>query len=293
MRWPEGINPVSRDGLMVFSDLDGTLLDHETYDWQPAAAALQALKKGGHQLILASSKTAAEIAPLRAQTGFAHCPAIVENGAGILPPAIAGQTGAQSEDDTDRTRILKTLSGLPPGLRQHFSGFADWTTEQIAEKTGLSREQAALAADRQFSEPGVWSGTEQQLNTFLQKLNAYGITAKRGGRFLTLSCGGDKAHRMAEIVTTARQNGTNPLVIALGDAPNDRAMLEAADIGFIIANPHGTPVAELAGEKTGKILRSGLPGPQGWNESVLSLLEAYSKQASKKQSPGDQTGKGG
>jgi hypothetical protein len=70
--------------LIVFSDLDGTLLDHETYSWQPAAPALDALKQRGIPLILASSKTAAEIAGLRAEMGFADCPAIVENGAGML-----------------------------------------------------------------------------------------------------------------------------------------------------------------------------------------------------------------
>jgi mannosyl-3-phosphoglycerate phosphatase len=76
--------------LIVFSDLDGTLLDHATYSWQAAVPALEALKERGIPLILASSKTSAEIAELRAETGFADCPAIVENGAGLLEPAARG-----------------------------------------------------------------------------------------------------------------------------------------------------------------------------------------------------------
>ena len=67
--------------MIVFSDLDGTLLDHETYSFEPARPALDRLKREGHVLVLASSKTAAEIAPLRDAMGFSHCPAIVENGA--------------------------------------------------------------------------------------------------------------------------------------------------------------------------------------------------------------------
>ena len=69
--------------VIVFTDLDGTLLDHESYGYAPALPLLSRLRAAGIPLILASSKTAAEIAPLRADLGFADCPAIVENGAGI------------------------------------------------------------------------------------------------------------------------------------------------------------------------------------------------------------------
>lgn len=93
--------------LVVFSDLDGTLLDHETYSWQPARPALERMKGLGIPLILASSKTAIEIADLRAQMGFSHCPAIVENGAGLLR---AGADGGGVGRDYDRIRAA--LDGL-------------------------------------------------------------------------------------------------------------------------------------------------------------------------------------
>ena len=70
--------------LIVFSDLDGTLLDHDSYGYDAAAAALAALRARNIPLILCSSKTAAELVPLRAELGFENCAAIVENGAGIL-----------------------------------------------------------------------------------------------------------------------------------------------------------------------------------------------------------------
>jgi len=44
--------------LVVFSDLNGTLLDHETYDWTPAKPALDRLARQGCPVILSSSKTA-------------------------------------------------------------------------------------------------------------------------------------------------------------------------------------------------------------------------------------------
>lgn len=65
--------------LLVFTDLDGTLLDHHTYSWQPARPALERLDGLKIPLILCSSKTSPEMLGLRAELGNRH-PFIVENG---------------------------------------------------------------------------------------------------------------------------------------------------------------------------------------------------------------------
>ena len=60
--------------------------------------------------------------------------------------------------------------------------------------------------------------------------------------------------------------------LALGDAPNDIEMLQAADFGVIIANPHRNPLPPMPGEGTGRITRTTLAGPAGWNTAVLDLI---------------------
>jgi mannosyl-3-phosphoglycerate phosphatase len=50
---------------LVFTDLDGTLLDHHTYGWKEAVAALEHCRKNGVPVILVSSKTRAEMDVLR------------------------------------------------------------------------------------------------------------------------------------------------------------------------------------------------------------------------------------
>jgi mannosyl-3-phosphoglycerate phosphatase len=57
------------DGRVVVTDVDGCLLD-ETYRWEPARPALDALKKRGIPLVLCSSKTRAEMEPLHADLGL-------------------------------------------------------------------------------------------------------------------------------------------------------------------------------------------------------------------------------
>lgn len=247
--------------LIVFTDLDGTLLDHDTYRFDAAMPALKVLKAHNIPLILASSKTAAEIAPLRDELGFSNCPAIVENGAGLLP---AGETGTNAATQYDALR--DAIDQVPH--RTNFTGFGDMTAQDIAGITGLSLPAAARAAQRQFSEPGLWSGDAAGKATFVAALAKTGIYAQQGGRFLTLSFGGTKADRMAQI---SLQLGKS-FKVALGDAANDIPMLKAASLGIVIANPAHAPLPPLGDETTGRIIRSQGIGPAGWNTEILRFL---------------------
>jgi len=250
--------------LIVFSDLDGTLIDHETYRWDDAKPALRALERVRAGVVLASSKTSAEMSLLRASLGLEDWPAIVENGAGVLSANVSEiRSGSRYRE------LRSVLATLPKDLRSLFRGFGDATTEQVAEMTGLSLAAAALAKQRQFSEPGKWRGTQVQRAEFLNALDGLGVKAQIGGRFLTLSFGGNKVEQMRAIIETYAPAHT----IALGDAPNDVQMLEYADIGVVVQNPHHSPLPLLKGEDEGRILRSKSAGPLGWNEAILALLE--------------------
>jgi mannosyl-3-phosphoglycerate phosphatase len=157
------------------------------------------------------------------------------------------------------------LADLPTG----FQGFGDVTAQDVARLTGLSLPAARAAKTRQFSEPGLWKGDAGQLDTFLQAARAAGLHARQGGRFLTLSLGGTKADRMAELINRFHPRTT----VALGDAPNDAEMLEAADYGFIVNNPEAPALPPLSGEDAGRIMRTNAPGPHGWAEAILALLD--------------------
>ena len=250
--------------LIVFSDLDGTLLDHATYQWSAAREALEALKSRDIPLILASSKTAAEISLLRDDMGFSHCPAIVENGAGVLP---AGTE--EGHEAPDYARLRTRIDEVPRELRRWFAGFGDMSDQQVADATGLEVAAAKLARRRQFSEPGVWSGDDATRQAFLSALGEIGVSARQGGRFLTLSFGATKADQMKRLSDAF---GGHAVTLALGDAPNDIEMLEAADRGVIIANPHAPALPTLAGEADGAIIRTTEYGPLGWNRAVLDVL---------------------
>ena len=77
------VSPMSSDSSslprLVFTDLDGTLLDHDSYRWQPAAPWLERLRLSNVMVIPVTSKTRAELMPLRRELGLHDSPFIAEN----------------------------------------------------------------------------------------------------------------------------------------------------------------------------------------------------------------------
>ncbi|MFT5597871.1 MAG: mannosyl-3-phosphoglycerate phosphatase [Chitinophagales bacterium] len=254
--------------MIVLSDLDGTLLNHDDYAYDAAKPALEALREHHISLILCSSKTSAEIIPLRSEMGFDNCPAIVENGGGILK---ARATNIASS--SNHKRLMKVIDTLPEPSRLLFSGISSWPPETLQKYTGLSAGVFSLAIQRQYSEPGLWSGDERSKQTFISALKVKGVVAHQGGRFLTLSFDTNKAVLAQKIIADYQSEQTELLtIVAFGDAPNDVEMLELADIGIIIPNPAHNGIPTLAGESKGQIIRANEPGAAGWNSTLLTIL---------------------
>src|SRR6478736_2987735 len=71
--------------LIVYTDLDCSLLDGTTYSYEAAIPALTALREQGIPLVLVSSKTRAEMEPLRQRLDLRD-PFTVENGGAVSVP---------------------------------------------------------------------------------------------------------------------------------------------------------------------------------------------------------------
>ena len=102
-------------------------------------------------------------------------------------------------------------------------------------------------------------------------LNAHGYRTRN-----TLNACSTKATQMDAIVSMFGEDNVPDFTVALGDAPNDIPMLDKADLGIIIANPAHGGIASMAGEATGDIVRSAKPGPEGWNNEMLRVLDSRS-----------------
>lgn len=70
---------------LIFSDLDGSLLDNDSYSHAAADALLAKLDQDEIPVILTTSKTRAEVEALRVELNNRH-PFITENGAAVYIP---------------------------------------------------------------------------------------------------------------------------------------------------------------------------------------------------------------
>ena len=238
--------------LMVVSDLDGTLLDHGDYSFDPVLPILDRMDEAGIPLVVNTSKTRAEWLAMRGDFGNED-PFIVENGSALCDGEDCEVFG------TPREEILETLKPLRAKYR--FKGYSDATIAEIMEWTGLGRQSAERSADRHYSEPLVWQDSEENEEEFCQLLEKRGLTTLRGGRFLHVQGQTDKGKPLAYF-----RKG-EAAIIALGDRPNDLAMLKAADIGVVIASPDGFVL------EAEDVLRSTETGPRGWAEVMTQILD--------------------
>jgi mannosyl-3-phosphoglycerate phosphatase family protein len=261
--------------LVVFTDLDGTLLDSETYSFLPAREALRELRRRNVPLVLCSSKTRAEVAPLRRRLKNRH-PFIVENGGGIVVPRRYFGRGSPRRIDLGRpySEVAAALDELARRSRVRVRGFHRMTARQIAEGTGLSLAEAHLAKRREFDEPFLFLGAGEKARArFVELAKKSGFALARGGRFWHLSSGSDKGlavRRLASLYRVAAP-GRPIWSLALGDAANDLPMLRAAHRAILLPAPDGSFDRAVLRSLPG-VVRGSAPGPQGWNEAVLRLL---------------------
>ncbi len=269
---------------IVVSDLDGTLLDHASYDFEPAREALDVLVERQIPLVLATSKTQAEVALLRRQLGVPGA-SIVENGGSIVidsavrDPVSGASTSAGDGVESiqlgpEYAHIVQRLAQLRREFSLDFAGFSDMSDEDVAKETGLDLPAARRARDRMSSEPIVWRDSEEALERFVRALDAQGFELTRGGRFFHVLGRVSKASALRVLLEAAisKRPPSEPQecqqILALGDSPNDCELLEMADVAVVVPNPAArSPLQPREGWRL-----ASAPGPTGWNEAVLDVV---------------------
>jgi len=267
---------MERRPLVVFTDLDGTLLDHATYSFEPARPALEALAAAGSPVVLCTSKTRAETERWRLALGNTD-PFIVENGGAVFVPEGYFGPGARYDRRDGRYGVLefgrpyadlrRALGSIRDATGIPLRGFGDMSLDEIAGRCGFSREDAALAARREYDEP-FFGADANALAEIVRAATAAGLQVQSGGRFHHLAGGTDKGlavRALRELYVADR----GPVRSAgLGDSPNDEPMLRSVDVPILVRRPDGRHVDGL--HVPGLIMA--YAGPEGWREAVLDLL---------------------
>jgi mannosyl-3-phosphoglycerate phosphatase family protein len=147
---------------IVFTDLDGILLDSETYSYEKSLAAIKLLKDNDISVIFCLAKTRAEQEIYRHELGLFH-PFIVENGGAIFVPRAYFPFPFNYDKTVDcllaielaipHSRVRKLLVRIGKENDFRFKGFKDMSAAEVAKMTGLNSKFAELAKQREYDEP--------------------------------------------------------------------------------------------------------------------------------------------
>ena len=258
---------------LVVTDLDGTMLDHHSYDVNDARIAVLDLQRKGIPVILNTSKTYAETISIREMLGIQDA-FIVENGSCLFLPKNQFEKpnnaverdefwslllGATHQEICD---VLQSI-GLEAGTAVRLS---QCTVEQAIELTGLDEAQAQQAIAREFSEPLIWREDDSSLLIFQQRLKQHDLTTLQGGRFLHVIGDCDKGRATQALI---EQYTGNIKTIVLGDSANDAAMLSLGDISIIVNSPSNHQLQELITPD----IQTQASAPEGWREAIVTALK--------------------
>ena len=264
---------------VIFTDLDGTLLNSETYSWHAARPAIEYLNRRGTPWILVTSKTRAEVEFWRARLEH-HDPFIVENGGaafvprGYFPDPVPGAPGLGPYEVIEwgaaYDALVADLRACSQRSRCRGWGFHEMTAHEIAAACDFPLEQAVLAKQRQYDEPFLVRDPKlaSRLTCAIEEI---GRSWTRGGRFWHILGKNDKAAAVMAISAIFKQHYASVRTIGLGYGVNDASFLDAVDVPVLIRSRVVRRLKALV--PRGIVTRR--PGPEGWSEAVLSLLGEY------------------
>lgn len=271
------MDPESR--LVILTDLDGSLLDPDTYAYDAAQAALDDLQARQVPLMFCTSKTFAEVEPLRQQMKNTD-PFIVENGGAVYIPDGYFPEAPESSVQRDGYHVIEfgtSYSTLREGLRTieqkvgvRLKGFGDMSMDEVVATTGLSPIQAMASQKREYDEPFLVNDPSKMFE-IRHEAGQLGLLVVLAGRFAHLVGGTHKGPACRTLLDLCRKHWGNIKTSAIGDGLNDLPMLEQVDYPFLVEQRGGGYQSGIAFKK---LIRVEGIGPVGWAKCIQQLGEA-------------------
>jgi mannosyl-3-phosphoglycerate phosphatase len=264
--------------IVIFTDMDGTLLD-EDYLYEDAKPAIDLLLRSDIPIVLCSSKTRAEIEVYRREIGI-NDPFISENGAAIFIPkdyfSFSYKYTKQHlecnviELGTEYSVLREKIEKINGMTGYKIIGFGDMTVEEIAEDCGLDLESARLAKEREYDEAfRIVDGDEKEISRLIRE---EGLNYTKGGRYHHIMGNNDKGKAIYTLTDLYTRKFKEVKRIGVGDSLNDLPMLEAVDIPVLVKKSDGTHDTDIDVMMKDKIIKADGIGPVGWKKAIEEIV---------------------
>lgn len=259
--------------LVIFSDLDGSLLDFDSYLAESAQDSLRQLQQAGIPVVFVTAKTQAEVLYHQDVLGI-HDPFIVENGSAIFIPTnyfsieypFQRQTAQHRaiELGVDYQTIQQRLQQIRQETAVSLRGFGEMSDAEVAELTGLDLAAATRAKTREYDETVIVKGETAVIQQFQQAVAAKGLQCTHGGRFFHVLGPTDKGKAVRHLARLFRQQIGPLYTAAIGDGLNDLPMLAVVDIPVLLGSQITADLPRLH--------HIPIAGPSGWQQAIQHIL---------------------
>jgi mannosyl-3-phosphoglycerate phosphatase len=276
---------------LIFTALEGALIDARTDSFAGAEEALSELDRRKIPYILLTSRTRAEIEPLRRKLGHNH-PFVTENGGGIffpdgyfnlrIPGAVRVSRYLSIAQGEPYAEVCEALDDIAEECAVGVAGFHHMSGREIAENSGLRPRDAELARDREFDEPFYFtSADEKAITRFVETARGRGYDARRAETFWHFSSKCDPARAVRTLGGLFRDASHTKLrLIGIGATDADLRWLAAVNQAVLLPPPGQPPdspgpAAQTEGRTGGAVTVAESGGPSGWNATILNIIGEY------------------
>ena len=272
---------------LIFSALEGALVDPLTNSFSGAEEALSDLERRKIAYVLLTSRTREEVDPIRRKLGHNH-PFVTENGGGIffpdgyfslpIPGAVRTARYLSIGQGRPYKEVCEALDEIAEECAVGVAGFHHMTLREIADNTGLRPREAELARAREFDEPFYFtSASEKAIARFVEAARARGFDTRRGPTFWHLSAGCDAALAVRTLAQLFREATHIKLrLVGIGGGEQDLPWLLAVDQAVLLPDSRVAGKAPVRTQETPSRARSIVmgdePGAIGWNKAVLNII---------------------
>ena len=257
--------------IIIFTDLDGSLLNKDTFRFDEIEDYFKELISVGIIIIPNSSKTETELLDFNKEYSL-NLSFITENGSSIhglnlihknLPEKISISRPVE--------KIYEIFNkNISYDLKQKIKFVSKLDEQEQKRIFGLPLNKIKLALERKYSIPIQFNGSEEEKNELTKTINDAGLTVQTGGRIINIC---DKVNKSVAIVKTleliSNEIKNEIITIGVGDNQNDIDMLKEADYSCLVKNDN----FDSSLINIDNLIKSSEPSPKGWADVIKTAIQ--------------------
>ena len=265
---------------VVFTDLDGTLLDWN-YGFKKTLPIVKKLKEKSIPLIFCTSKTKVENEYYQKKFGIKD-PFIVENGSAIFIPKNYFNFKFKYDKKVKDyfvielgerySKIRKAIKEIRKKYDIDILGFGDMNVGEIAKDAGLPLKLARLAKKKEYNESFKFKSKknlERKIKLLKKELKKYGLKLDKGSRYFNIyGIKTNKGKAIKILLKLFRKKFGKIKSISIGDGINDLPMLKATSIGVLVKSKN----KKWINIKEKKIIKINAINGDGFNKAIKRFV---------------------